>query len=330
MHKLNFNKWQIKQNESTKQYAFLFKIYNQKTDGIIFLITSLGIPLIALFLFRFVGQMGTVGVNPTTNGYLQMGYMMVSIISAVVGLIIFYLRDAKLLIKSGLIIFYLFQLIPIGMSLLGSLILAVSFGEQSGTNEIAIMLGLWFQIIGEIIVVIYAIFYVTDLKQRIITTFKTDWKRLLMIVTIGTIVMVGICIFAWGAIVKGTIFGQQSNNQDQLEKLLKSSNKLIQVFYIISLFCLTILVAPITEELATRNAWYVGSGNRITAWLTSALFFAMIHVSTGDLENLLNYFIAGFILSSIFNLTRGNVTYSWLIHGGYNLTTLIIILATKL
>ncbi|ATZ19003.1 CAAX amino terminal membrane bound protease [Williamsoniiplasma somnilux] len=320
--KFLISKLQIKENEQNKNFEFLFKVYNPKTDGIIFLLTALIIPFTSLLIFRFAAGMGYTDPGSQTDSYLTMGHMLVTLVSAIAGLIIFLQRDSKLFIKSGLIIFYLFEIVPVLSALIGSFILSLIYGTDVKDSAVANIIGLWFQIIGEIFIIIWAIQKTTDLKERIISTFKNDWKRLLLITIIGIITIVGICIFLWNVLFTT----EKSNNQNQLESLLKSPNLAIRVSYTLTLFVLTVLIAPLAEELTSRHAWYVGTGNRTVGWLTSALFFGMIHVSSGDIQNIGNYLIAGLILSSIFNISRGNVTYSWLVHAGYNLIALILIL----
>jgi len=72
----------------------------------------------------------------------------------------------------------------------------------------------------------------------------------------------------------------------------------------------TVLIAPLYEELVYRNFFSMGIGNKIGAFFASAMTFALIHVSGGDIEHIVPYLIGGFFLSGIFTLMKGNVTYS--------------------
>jgi hypothetical protein len=78
----------------------------------------------------------------------------------------------------------------------------------------------------------------------------------------------------------------------------------------ILLFIYTVLVAPLYEELLYRHLYYLGSGKRIIGFFFSAFVFAMMHVQSGDLEHIFPYLIGGFGFSLVFNISRGNITYS--------------------
>jgi len=72
----------------------------------------------------------------------------------------------------------------------------------------------------------------------------------------------------------------------------------------------TVLIAPLYEELVYRNFFSMGMGNKAAALVGSAITFALIHVSSGDMEHIVPYLIGSFFLSGIFTLMKGNVTYS--------------------
>ncbi|PPE04163.1 CPBP family intramembrane glutamic endopeptidase [Williamsoniiplasma lucivorax] len=304
----------IPSSETNEKYPFYFKLYNPANDGIIFIVTSLLIPLLSLFMFRFIGGMSTNQISKEDNALLSTLHFLVLLVSALIGFIILLTKDRKLFIKSGLFIFYGFQLfVPLLGLVFGNFTNLLNVNQD--WNQIIF---LWLQIIAELIVIIFAFKWTIDLKEKIISTFKKDWLKLLIITIIVTGLLIGIGSFLYNYLVQGTPLGGTSANQDELVKLIHHDDVAIRVIYCISLFVLTILMAPLLEELASRHAWSVGCGNRTVAWITSALFFGMIHVSSGDVEHILGYILAGCFFATTFNLTRGNVTYTWIVHASNN------------
>ncbi|AUF83810.1 CPBP family intramembrane metalloprotease [Mesoplasma syrphidae] len=330
--KVNFwNKVQLPETNVDRQYGFLFKIYNPKTDGIIFIVTILLIPFISLFIFRFA-----FGMNPAVkdvNAWLPMANQGVVILSALIGGYVLYNRNTKLFVKTGLLTFYTFLLIPFIVAMIGMMIISVipTFVNvnEEGTSQLnnwGTLLVTWFQIIGELVVIWIAFKSTTDLKSRVLETFKKNWRLLSITVAIGILIMVGICIFGYAAFAS-QIGLEESENQNTITGPLKDANSTFKGIYIFTLIIFTVLAAPIAEELACRHAIFVGVGNRGIAIFISAFYFGIMHVSNGDIENLLNYLIAGFILAITFSISRGNVTYTWLVHMGYNFTALMLIVA---
>ena len=82
---------------------------------------------------------------------------------------------------------------------------------------------------------------------------------------------------------------------------------------------LTIIIAPFTEELATRNGIFQIIKNRYFAYLLSVLYFAAMHVSDNNqLDQILLYMGASIVLTTIFTISNYNVTYSILTHSFLN------------
>ncbi|ATZ16629.1 hypothetical protein JN01_0150 [Entomoplasma freundtii] len=298
-------------------FPFSFGLYKFRFDGWLFVGLNLLVPLIALFTIRF-----TLGFDKTG----QLIYIGLNLFCFVLSMVYFLYKDSKLFMKSGLFIFYALQIMnPLIMLTIGGLGLSL-IKNDSPWRDVWTM---GVQVATEIVIIIWAFRSTLDLKERVKNTFKNDLKKLLAIVAIGTIVIFG-ASFLYGLATKGTVLGGDSDNQNSLIGKLREPGLGIgvKITTLLLLAIFTIGVAPLAEELAIRHAWYIGCGNRTIAWLTSALFFALIHVSSGDVEHLLNYFIAGFILSTIFNLSKGNVTHSWLTHLSYNAIGYIAVVAS--
>ncbi|ATZ16767.1 CAAX amino terminal membrane bound protease [Williamsoniiplasma luminosum] len=315
-----WEKISIPSSETNTKYPFYFNLYNYKTNGIIFVITGLILPLISLIMFRFIGGMSTPAIDEKTNAQLVTYNFLVSFASTIIGLVFLLIKDKALFFKSGLFIFYGFQLfVPLIGVLLSTFVSLINFGSEWKN-----IIFLWFQIIAEIIVAIVALYWTTDLKTRIISTFKKDWLKILIVILVGIGLMIGIGQL-YGFLVKGTALGEDSQNQSELIGLINNENPTIRITYIISLFVLTILIAPLVEEMAMRHAVYVGCGNRTIALFVSALMFGMIHVNSGDVEHILSYVLSGLVFSTIFSVCRGNVTYTWLTHAGYNAFAFVLL-----
>jgi ABC-type transport system involved in cytochrome c biogenesis permease subunit len=54
----------------------------------------------------------------------------------------------------------------------------------------------------------------------------------------------------------------ESNNQGALTTLIDNPNAAIRISYIILLFISSILVAPLCEELCTRQSFFSNNGNK--------------------------------------------------------------------
>lgn len=319
---------QIPKRPVNDQYPYHFKLYDWKTDGMVFLTTALFIPFVFLFIFRFALGMSTD--NPVIEeSYLLLIYLAITLISALAGFYLFYQRDKQLFLKSGTFVFYCFILVPNAVSFVVTLIAALA--GMTNDSPVAPFLGIWTQILSELIVLWLAFKYTNGLKNRIITTIKENWLILLITVVISTGIFFAVVTELYQVIFKNTPLALgESNNQNSLEDGLANKNNLVyRVFFAISLFVLTVLVAPITEEIATRNAWFAGVGNQTIGLITTALFFGMLHTQTGDVEHMLNYVLAGLLLGGVFLICRGNVTYDWLTHAAYNLIVLIIMLCNN-
>ena len=323
-------KLQLPLRKVNQDYSYRFYLYPWKTEGMIFLTTALLIPLLFLFIFRFAVKMST-STPVIDNSYLQLIYWAITLGSATIGFYQFYHRDKQLFLQSGTFVFYCFILVPNLISFAVTLI--ASLAGVDNNSPVAPFLTIWSQILAEVLVLFLAFRFTTNLKNRILTTLKENWLMVLIVVVISAGVLFGLTQGAYQAIFKNTplSLNEQSKNQQGLENGLETGLHPLayRIFYAFSLFVLTIVVAPLCEEIATRNAWFTGVGNKTLGLVTTALFFGILHTQTGDVEHILNYVLAGLILGSIFLVGRGNVTYDWLTHATYNLVVLIIMFSQK-
>jgi len=305
----------IKQERRTKSlfdfkpvqeaYPFYFKIYDFKKIGWVFLLTMTIIPLVLLVILRSTmhseQSLGTIGMTMS----------LVNFVCLIVAFIAFRVYDWKLLKVSGFIWFFiaLFSYAALGIILNLSVISMLS-EDYDFVRTLIFLLG---QMLFEILFIILFLIYSPSTRKRIGLTFKLNWLAIILIAlgTAGLMWLIG--SFAWSFIAKH-IPGVNGESQNQQNLNQGTGNRVILALNII----FTVLIAPLYEELVYRNFFSMGIGNKIGAFFASAITFALIHVSGGDIEHIVPYLIGGFFLSGIFTLMKGNVTYSWITHLIYN------------
>ncbi len=189
--------------------------------------------------------------------------------------------------------------------------------SSTDVNTNALGLETLMQVLAEIISIVGIFLLDKKLWKRFINTYKDGWY-FPIIVFLGTF-GIYLLTFIFGLI---PISSSSSNNQDSLNKLLDS------VWTIILLGVFTILVAPVMEELTTRNGIFLLTGNKWLGFVTASVYFAGMHVNqSGDWNNILDYLGAGIGLSLIFMFANGNPAYDISSHSILNIisfTTLLI------
>ncbi|WP_338970111.1 CPBP family intramembrane glutamic endopeptidase [Spiroplasma endosymbiont of Labia minor] len=320
--KQGWNRIELKKQKVDIYYPYDFGAYNAKTEGTIFIFLALVIPFIFTVILSMFGM--------SHNSNLQLTNIVIALISAAIAFMIIFTRQGKLIWTSGAFIFYMFIAIPIVTSLFSALVILI-IGLNSNDENYQFNLSLisiLIQTIMEIILIVFGLVYTKNLSKKLLETFKTSWKLLLICVPIGILILYFIPDFIFTFLL-GKLWpasGESSDNQNTLVDLI-SGVGFKKVIGIIALFAFSVLVAPLCEELSTRHAWFLSCGNRWTGWITSAIYFGYMHVSqTGDFTHIIAYFASGLCLATFFNISRGNVTYNWLIHMGYNLLTFILML----
>ncbi|ATZ18257.1 CPBP family intramembrane glutamic endopeptidase [Mesoplasma melaleucae] len=309
---LSFKKLNL-QDQLPPEAKFKFNVFNLLIDGIIFATSILFVPLIVLIILKFTIHGNTA---EDTANYINLVFVPVQIICSAVGCLILYKRDNQLFIRTNAIGIYAFIVVPfLFVIILGSLILAVAGNSNVTSQLVSIIL----QTIAEIIIGVILFIKVPFLKERIILTLKNEWKKVLSVAFIMSIVLFAV---SFGL----SFLAKETSNQSALEDLYNSSSVALKVIYSILLFIFSVIVAPMVEELAFRDSIFTGVGNKWFALIVSSLAFAMVHVSMGDVENIYVYFIPGLILSATFIFTEGNVTYTWLAHLGSNFITFILMI----
>lgn len=119
-----------------------------------------------------------------------------------------------------------------------------------------------------------------------------------------------------------------SMNQQAIERALFSSNGILIVF-------MTVLFAPVLEELIFRKAMFGFFRNQWLALAVSSLIFGFIHVSQETtalafITNLITYSASGVALGYVYIKNKNNVWASILVHAAANAVSVSIILIQAL
>lgn len=309
-------------------YEFDFKLVNPISDGLIFLTMILFIPFLASIVAYLV-------FPEFALASMSIVVLSISLVTAIIGFIITFMRSREKFFVNGLGFAYLFVILPDLIIVVGSIVLATF--ETGKSNEWKAeyqdiynsFISLACQMVAELGVIIWFMLKSKDGFGTFKLTFKENWKMILIIVPIAVLALYFISQFLFSWVYNLAINDtSDSTNQSQLLKLINNENAGIRISYIILLFISTILIAPLCEEIATRYSFFSNTGNKWVALVCSSLYFGFIHCGqSGDFIHLPTYIAAGAVLSMIFIVARGNYTYNWLTHMLMNLISFILILA---
>ncbi|AGR41816.1 CPBP family intramembrane glutamic endopeptidase [Spiroplasma diminutum] len=310
----------------SEESKFRFDILNYKTDGMIFISSVLLVPLfLALFIF-FI----SFNDKNSLDGWPTTVFSVFYLLSVATGLIFHILRNGRQSFKTGYLWIYMFILGPqvVALPIIFIIPLLAIFSQEQGIVN-------WYSsilitIFTELIILILAAVYNKKFFKRLKETFKTKWKELIVVTLIGTILLFLISTFLFSNLIETKLFGlPESQNEINLKKMLNGENgNGVKISAIILLFILTVVLAPICEELCMRDSFNLNASNRWLGFVGSAMFFGFIHYGPSfDFEHFLSYTSAGFILSGIFLFTKGNATYTWTLHLTNNLIAFILVLS---
>ncbi|AKX33769.1 CAAX amino terminal membrane bound protease [Spiroplasma litorale] len=308
---------------SQEEAQFNFNSLNYKIDGTVFIICAFVVPFAFSLFFR-------IFLNLKTNTTSQEIFFYINILSNIFGLVIFILRNPKKILTKGYSLFYFFALLP---SLTYIIIGTVSnslIKDSENKQTINIFIQMICQILSEVIIISIAFFFDRNLWLRIKNTFKKSIWTLLITGVVGFILLYLISSLFFSMLIEDNLLKlPQSENENSLKSVLQgNSSVLVKVSYGVLLSILSIIVAPVCEELCMRESYFSNSSNQYLGFIFSGLSFGFIHYgSTGDFEHIMTYTTAGFVLSGVFWFSKGNVTYSWLVHLINNLFALILTFA---
>ncbi|WP_338985293.1 CPBP family intramembrane glutamic endopeptidase [Spiroplasma endosymbiont of Diplazon laetatorius] len=324
--KQKHNELRSKAFDLSEENKFRFDILNYKTDGMIFVASTIIVPLILSVFIAFIIPTSTSEIGETV-------FFSTYTISILVGLVFNCIRNKAGFFKNGYSWIYMFILAPTVVAtfvgIFANLIfkIEISNSENVGTQFVNVIS----MLITEIVIIILALKYDRKLFGRIKETLKNKWKELIIITILGFIIMFLIVNIFFSAFIEGYLIGaSQSDNQNTLVSIIKGEHgSSIKISYAILLFVFSVLVAPLCEEISMRNSYNLNASNRWLGFVASSMFFGFVHYGQSfDFEHMLSYTAAGFVLSGIFLYTKGNMTYSWIVHTLNNLVAFILLFVT--
>ncbi|SYV96475.1 Uncharacterised protein, partial [Mycoplasma putrefaciens] len=106
---------------------------------------------------------------------------------------------------------------------------------------------------------IFAFKKITDLKAKMIATLKEDKLRVLLVVSIFTLLMFLIASVLYGIIAAKLGLGESQNQQALVEPLKDPKTRIAYIFVLI---VLTIIIGPLLEELIARQAIFTTVSSR--------------------------------------------------------------------
>ena len=302
-------------------FGFIKPEKNTVADGVVLIAFVFGF-LISPFIFSLIYTF-------YYSHEIQTYRLFFMLILPLIAFTIIFLLDnltSKKLVKSGGFTFFLFffmfnALFPY---IIFPLVDLISL-PNSSLNVIVTYLQIFF----EIAITFFAFFFAKNMRRRCYRTYKFKPHQLFFVATpvlFFTLISIFITLFtSVHAFSRHATFNfsflnfMASDNQNSLNSLFKTPAGTVAVLL------LTLIVAPFTEELSTRQGIFQIIKNPIWAGLSSVLFFAGVHVTT-DITQITSYLIPAFIFVIIYMVTYNNVTYTITAHSLYNSIITIAVL----
>ncbi|UZQ29320.1 MAG: CPBP family intramembrane metalloprotease [Spiroplasma phoeniceum] len=299
--------YELKPTLVDRNAPFDFNLVKLKNTGCIFLGTAIFVPFFINIIISYIF---------TNNEYALAGMNFISWIIVAVGSY-FVIGGAKNeIMRLGAIAFYSFYFIP-NIICLVALTIVNRFHPYDSLKTTINLLTL---IIAGLMTIFILYRSSPLIFKKIKLTLKKDFNRLFVVCSISIIAVFSIHLFF--VYLQSLITATTSNNQNNL---IKGLDKWWNIAF---LFIYTILIAPVVEELATRHGVFILSGNKWLGFVSSTIFFAGMHVAgTGDWEHFIGYIGTSLTLGMIFIIVNGNVTYTIILHAGYNCIVAILMLA---
>ena len=223
------------------------------------------------------------------------------------------------LVRSGGFTFFLFYFF---FNLFAPLVILPLINLFNISNIDKNTINVYVQDVFELLICLFTFGFSRPLRSRVNKTINKKNILLISVIIIGFVAAtLAALFFNWLNDFFDTVPSKTtsshalaaSDNQNSLNDLMKNGASAPGVIL------LTIIIAPFTEELATRNGIFQIIKNRYFAYLLSVLYFAAMHVSDNNqLDQILLYMGASIVLTTIFTISNYNVTYSILTHSFLN------------
>ena len=294
---------------SAKNFNFNFNTFHF-FDGLLFVVVGIFFPIILNILITYK----LIVIN---NINRNLSLIMIDF-SFAIFLICYFLFKYKwyFINQKGLIFYSIILFLPCVTQLLNILFLGLFFKSFAiiFTKKIIVQDPFWLNVIALIsqficeAIAIFLIFaYDKKLWLKVKYFFKDGFYCFLVL---GFLIAANILNVIFNGLKNLTFFSANQNGLNQFYKTFLTT--LIFGF-------MTIILAPLFEELTTRHGIYLLSSNKFLGFLASSIYFAGMHVASfGDWENIISYLGASITLSLVFIIMNGNVMYCITTHSLLN------------
>ena len=306
------NKLHIKKSNGDILYDYDFNAFSADKIPLIFMLSAVYIPYGLSLLLSVV----FLSIGISIPNYINLAWELINIVSLTIGFYLIWTNSPdtpREMVNTGVIAFYIFAYIQLISIFIYSIVVSLIGMKNISLSSVIVT------IIVDLASFLIVILICPRIRNRMIRTIKEDYKRYLIICLIFIIIGTGLSL-AFGAI-QNLITKNTSINQNNLNDLLKS------VTGIILLFFLSVMIAPLIEEVVCRHSIFMLTGNKFLGFLTSFFYFIGLHVTSGglDWQSSIGYIGGSFILCAVFYYSNFNVTYSITVHSMMNLVAFIIL-----
>ncbi len=314
---MNFNNQTLYKPIKTnvhKIYPVDFQKFNFKKIGYFFIIFSCILPIFISLIFYLSFKI--TNPNQTIPNYVSLIFTILQLILMSCSFVFLFQKKDKEFIYSSAIGFfsYFYSMNLVGL-FLG--IIFNSIGFKGTTSDLITT------IVANLTALLIALHFSPNLLKKIKITFLKDWKHFIIILLIFGI-LTYILSFAFGIIQSKITPNSNSNNQNALTQN-------VHVWYnALFLFILTILTAPLIEEIAIRHSMTMLSGNKWIGLFSSFIYFAFMHIqSVFDWSHITGYLGVSLGFTILYYYSNFNFTYTWICHAIINFISFVIIIGHK-
>lgn len=314
-----FSRWikfiQFPKTQTEHYLPLNFKIFDWRKIGFVFLLTSIFVPILIDALFAIIYS--NKAESPSINSLrLLLRLAIIIIPGIIIGSKVGFGRS----LKSGGAAFYIYVITQnvIGF-FLGGIVVALFKGLSADTNNLILAI---LNIIADLLPLIFILLFCDYFIHKWKLIWKFNRKRFLIFTPLA-IAFAILMNLAFGYL-QGLISPGESANQQTINNIMNTWYNTLLIGI------LTIIIAPLVEEMAMRHGIFTLSGNPMLGWIASCLFFAELHISSSNnWSHIIAYLGGGLALTTIFVVFQYNVYISILAHAGMNSAAFIMILVVR-
>ena len=291
-----------------------FKVFRERESQVVFLLTAIIVPILIDVIFKLAL------INSNVDAQLQSGLSITRTFLRIISIIlgnVFLVRKGfqSKMLQTGAYAFYIYIYVFNIVGLVAGVIFNL-LGLSSASNALQASLT---TIFADGLAVVLCFAYMPVFRLKLKATLANNWKRYCCFIPLFIAAAIGLNL-AFGAIQNLVSSGTSSNEQ------IFQNNQ--TWYFLLSVGVLTILVAPIIEELSTRHGIFLLSANPVIGFIASVCFFAEMHVSgNNDLQNIIAYLGGGLAITTTFVVFQYNVYASILVHAGMNTAAFVFLVA---